>query len=151
MDITKPAQLDLFVSNYQLAKAFYDAMMSAHWLLTGQDDHINVAMFGLSAVDLQTGLDQMEALFQALKVEFFYKNSIQALSIILMIGDQHQDSVQRISTLKQAFRDRQLKMDQQYTLTTMGVLALLPYNSQDLVDAVQATYDKLYAQSGFGF
>lgn len=144
---SEPGRFALAVSK---ARAFYDAMKSAHRFLTGQDDHIYAAMFGLSDLDVQSGIEQSEILYQDLKVEFFHKNSLQAMATVLMLGGKNRDSIRRVSALKQAFRDRQLKMDQEYTLTSLGVLSLLPQDDLTIVDSVQSTYDFLRRQPGFG-
>lgn len=148
--IAVQADPDQFAQAVGKAKAFYDAMKSAHWFLTGQDDHINAAMFGLSDITVQDGIDQMERLYQDLRLEFYHKNSIQAMATVLMLCGKKPDWVRRVSLLKQAFRDRNLKMDQQYTLTSLGVLSLLPQDDLVIVDTVQSTFDYLRSQPGFG-
>ena len=148
--IASQAEPGRFAQIVSKAKAFYDAMKSAHWFLTGQDDHIYAAMFGLSDLDVQNGIDQMEVLYQDLKVEFYHKNSLQAMATVLMLGGKDRDAVRRVSALKQAFRDRQLKMDQQYTLSSLGVLSLLPQDDLTIVDTVKSTYDYLRSKPGFG-
>lgn len=132
------------------AKSFYDAMKSAHWFQTGQDDHIYAAMFGLSNLDVQSGLEQIENLYQDLKVNFNHKNSLLALATILIMAGRTRDAVQRVTTLKTVFRNRHLKLDQEYTLPSLGVLSLLPQDDQTIADSVQTIYDFLRKQTGFG-
>ena len=148
--IAKQAAPGQFAQVASKAKAFYDAMKSAHWFLTGQDDHIYAAMFGLSDIDTKIGIEQLEVLYQDLKVEFRHRNSLQAMATVFVLAGKNRDVVRRVSTLKDLFRDRRLKMHQQYTIASLGILSLLPQDDLVIVDSVQSIYDYLRSQPGFG-
>jgi len=61
-------------ANYQnavdRARAFYDGMKARHFFYTSQDDYIFAAMLGLSDLDVETGTERIEQLYNHLKPEF---------------------------------------------------------------------------------
>ncbi|MBT2289698.1 DUF4003 family protein [Paenibacillus albidus] len=132
------------------AKAFYDGMKANHRFLTGQDDYIFAAMLGLSDLDMERGLSSMEQLYAELKPEFPSGNSVQALTQVLVLGEETSGTSANVLALRDAFRTRDIRLDKQYTLSSLGVLSLLPCGQETLVDEVSETYDYLRTQKGFG-
>lgn len=139
-----------FTQTVGRAKAFYDAMKSEHWFLTGQDDYIFAALFGMSGIEVQAGADRVEYLFSELKLEFHPGNSVQALAMVLLLGGDTFDSKLKTFALNKAFRENGLKMDKEYTLSSLGVLSLLPQDADAIVRSVQETYEYIRTQPGFG-
>ncbi len=131
-------------------RAFYDGMKDQHPFLTSSDDYIFAAMLGLSDVDVAVGAERMEQLYRALKTEFFSGNGVQALTEVLILGDQTADVLDRVLSLKQLLRNFGLKMENQDTLSSLGILALLPGTVDDIVRDVADTFEYLRTQKGFG-
>lgn len=130
-------------------RSFYDGMNALHPLLTSYDDYIFAAMLGMSDVDISTGVQRMEQLYLALKPAFFSGNGVQALTQVLVLGDKTDDIVNRLLTLRQLLRDFGLKLENQYTLSSLGILALVPGTVDEITRHVSETFDYLRAQKGF--
>lgn len=141
---------DQFQHTVERAKLFYDGMKAEHRFLTGQDDYIFAAMLALSDLDVDNGVARMEQLYRELKPEFSSRNSVQALTQVLVLGEDTPDAVARVMALNEAFRKRDLRMDKTYTLPSLGILSLLPSDRDTLVDQVAETNDWLRTQKGFG-
>lgn len=148
--IAAQAAPDQFQYTVERAKAFYDQMKAKHRFLTGQDDYIFAAMLALSDLDVESGVARMEQLYRELKPEFSPGNSVQALTQVLVLGDGNPESSARVLALQEAFRKRSIRLDKTYTLSSLGVLSLLPVHQDTLVDQVQETFDWLRDQKGFG-
>lgn len=141
---------DQYVRTVERAKMFYDSMKAKHRFLTGQDDYIFAAMLGLSDIDVDKGIDRMEQLYTTLKPEFLSGNSVQALTQVLVLGEEASEAADHVLALRDAFRARGIRLDKEYTLSSLGVLSLLPSNSEDIVTDVSETYEFLRTQKGFG-
>ncbi|MFF2912068.1 DUF4003 family protein [Paenibacillus sp. NPDC057934] len=148
--IAAHATSDQYPRTVERAKLFYGSMKAKHRFLTGQDDYIFAAMLGLSDIDVEKGIDRMEQLYAALKPEFRSGNSVQALTQVLILGGDAPEAAARVLTLRDDFRAHGLRLDKEYTLSSLGVLSLLPCNSEDIVTDVSETYEFLRTQKGLG-
>lgn len=141
-------------ANYRLvverAKAFYDGMKENHWFYTGKDDYVFAAMLGLSDINVQTGLERMEQLHQRLKPEFSSGNGVQALTQVLVFGGETNETVIRLLNLNQLFRVKNIRLDKEDTLSSLGVLSLIPADASTIADDVFEAHDFLRSQKGFG-
>lgn len=131
-------------------RAFYEEMKAHRWFHTGQDDTIYAAMLGLSGKDPRDGAEQIEQLFQRLKSEFWSKNSVQALSQILVLGGKCEEAVQHVLDLRNVLRNKGIKLDKTYTLPALGVLSLLPVEGAVLAQDILEAQAYLREQKGFG-
>jgi len=132
------------------AKAFYDGMKKNHWFYTGKDDYIFAAMLGLSDINVQTGIERMEQLHQRLKPKFSSGNGVQALTQVLALGGETNETVIRLLNLNQLFRERNLRLDKEDTLSSLGILSLIPVDTGTIATDVLEAYDFLRAQKDFG-
>jgi hypothetical protein len=148
--IAAHAKPDQFEHRVERTKTFYDHMKAQHRFLTGQDDYIFAAMLALSDLDVESGVTRMEHLYTELKPEFSPGNSVQALTQVLVLGDDNPDAGARVLALNEAFRRRDIRMDKMYTLPSLGILSLLPADRDTLVAQVEETYELLRTQKGFG-
>ena len=128
---------------------FYDGMKADHFFYTGQDDYIFAAMLGLSGLAAETGTKQIEHIFSHLKDEFWDNNSVQALAQVLVLGDTD-DAENRVLVLRDALRAQKIKLDKSYTLSMLGVLALLPVDIDTIVHDMEDAQTMLRNQKGFG-
>ncbi len=131
-------------------RAFYLGMKQEHRLLTGQDDVIFAAMLGLSDIAVEEGVARMERLYEALRPCFRWKNALQALTQVLALGGDAQDAAARVLALRDACRQRRVRLDGQSPLSSLGVLALLPGDAAATADAVAEAYRDLRGRRGFG-
>ncbi|WP_379146166.1 DUF4003 family protein [Paenibacillus sp. sgz500992] len=141
---------DQYLRTVERAKRFYDSMKAKHRFLTGQDDYIFAAMLGLSDIDIESGVERMEQLYATLKPEFRSGNSVQALTQVLVLGNQAKEAADRVLALRDAFLAQNIRMDKQFTLSSLGVLSLLPLSREDIVNDVSGTFEFLRTQKGFG-
>jgi hypothetical protein len=144
---TEPADYQNAVDR---ARAFYDEMKARHFFLTGQDDYIFAAMLGLSNLDVANGVERIEQLHIRLKDEFWNKNSVQALSQVLVLGGSDDNVVDRILALRDALKAQKIKMDKPFTLPILGILALLPVVLDETVRDIGEVRQALRLQKGFG-
>lgn len=132
------------------AKEFYDGMKSNHMFITGGNDYIFSAMLGLSDIDPKTGTINLEELYQSLKPEFGGGDGLQMLTQILLLGGFTKESLNHIVDLSKAFKDEGIRLDRRDTISSLGILSLLPANKNDIVCNVKETYDYLREEKGFG-
>jgi hypothetical protein len=141
---------DQYHPTVERAQAFYSSMKSKHRFHTGQDDYIFAAMLGLSDIEIEHGVTRMEELYVALKPQFLSGNSVQALTQVLVLGDEDADMAAHVLALRDAFRNKGIRLDKEYTLPSLGVLTLLPCDSDTLIVEVEETYGWLRTKKGFG-
>lgn len=140
---------DRFRSAASRMRSFYDGMKEQHPLLTSYDDYIFSAMLGLSDISITDGTERLEQLYRMLKQDFFSGNGVQALAQVLVLANRTTEIVERVLTLRQMLRDLGLKMENQYTLSSLGVLALLPGTADDISRDVAEAFEYLRGQKGF--
>lgn len=143
-------ETDQFAPTVARAQSLYTAMKSNHRFLTGQDDYIFAAMLAVSDSEIDAGIERMERYYSDLRRELRAGNNLQALTQVLVLGDENANPVARVLTLRDAFRRRGLPMDKPYTLSSLGVLALLPCGDEEIVEDTARTYEWLREQKGFG-
>lgn len=131
-------------------RAFYEGMKAYHKFYTGQDDVIFAAMLGLSDVDVNEGVNRMESLFQRLRGDIASGNGLQALTQVLVLGGEAEDTVPRVLELREKLKSVGLRMDREYTLSSLGMLGLLPVEADMLVEDVSWAYEYLRGEKGFG-
>lgn len=132
------------------AKTFYDGMKKEHYFITGQDDYIFAAMLGLSDINIEIGTERMKQLYNILKPEFLSGNGVQALTQVLVLGEQTTEAADRVLALRDAFRKEGLRLDRTNTLSSLGVLSLLPADIETVINDVAQVYGFLRTQRGFG-
>ena len=131
-------------------RAFYDGMKADHRFLTGQDDYIFAAMLALSDIDVPDGTARIERIFARLKPEFWTGNSVQMLAQVLVLGGNDDKTPDRVLEMRDAFRAQGIKLDKMYTLPSLGVLALLPADTETLAAEIREAQGFLRGQKGFG-
>ena len=131
-------------------RAFYDGMKANRFFSTGQDDYIFAAMLGLSDLDVAAGTERVELLYNRLKGEFRNKNSVQALSQVLVLDGSDDVVVWRALALRDALRAQKIRLDKAHNLSSLGVLALFPVDIDTIVRDINEAQVTLRAQKGFG-
>lgn len=131
-------------------KGFYDGMKARHRWITGQNDYIFAALLGLSDLELEKGLEQMEELYETFKPAFRSRDGIQTMAQIFTLSGVGSQIESRVLSLREKFHRKKMRLDQSYTLASLGVLAMLPVNEDILVSDVIETYDILRSKKGFG-
>jgi hypothetical protein len=144
----KPEEFQQMVTR---SRAFYNGMKANSFIRTGQDDYIFSAMFGLSDIDVENGVNRIELLYQRFKSEFWSKSSTQKLAQILVLGGEPDVAVKRVLALRNAFKIREIRIDRTFTLPLLGVLALLPVDVDVVVRDIEDAWAFLKTQKGFGW
>ena len=88
--------------------------------------------------------------YDFLKNEFWTKNSVQTLAQVLVLGESDDAGVDRVLVLRDAFRSEKIKLDKAYTLPILGILALLPVDSNSLIPEIDRAQAFLRNQIDFG-
>ena len=132
------------------ARAFYDGMKADHFFKTGQDDYIFASMLGLSDLNVDAGVERIENIYNRLKSEFWDKNSVQTLAQILVLSRSDDNVVNRVLSLRDDLKAQKIKLDKSYTLSTLGILAMLPVDNSVIVRDIDEAQMMLRAQKGFG-
>ncbi|MCL2718828.1 MAG: DUF4003 domain-containing protein [Lachnospiraceae bacterium] len=150
--IAANTEKDNYTNTVERTKAFYNGMKKNSRLRTGEDDYIFAVMFALSDIEVITGTERMEQLYQRLKKEFKRAggNSIQTLSQVLALGGKTDEALEHLLILRKVLKKRKIRMDKTYTLPALGVLSLLPLDGDSLADNLLEAQNYLRAQKGFG-
>jgi len=142
----KPTSVQGVVNRTRL---FYDGMKARRFFTTGQDDYIFAAMLGLSNLDVEVGIERIERLNVRLKGDFSNRSSIQALAQVLVLSGSDETAVCCVLALRDALRAQKIRLDKAYTLPSLGILALLPMDSDTIVKDLEQASETLLAQKGF--
>ncbi|WP_046214505.1 DUF4003 family protein [Paenibacillus wulumuqiensis] len=149
-EIAANAAPDQYVHTIERMKLFYEGMKQYHRFLTNRDDYIFAAMLALSDIDPSAGVESMEQLHRTLKPEFGNNNGLQALTQVLVLGGETGSTLDRITVLREALNRQDMRMDKQYTLSSLGVLALLPVDPETIVSDMASVSAYMREQKGFG-
>ena len=131
-------------------RTFYDGMKKNHRMLTSHDDYVFAAMLGLSDLEPEASLKRMEQLYAELKPELRAGNGLQALTQLLVLGEADLGTGVRLLELRDLLRQRKIRLDKEYTLPSLGLLALLPQETRILADEIEENAAYLREQKGFG-
>ena len=129
---------------------FYNGLLQRRFLLSVQDDYVFAAMLGLSDIDVSCGLQRVESIYHRLWGEFKGKNSVQNMAQVLVLGGLDIVCTDRVLGLRDAFRKQHIKLDKPHTLSSLGVLAMLPIDIETIVSDVDDVQKKLRQSKGFG-
>jgi len=132
------------------SRALYEGMKAKHFFYTGQDDYIFSAMLGIAGLDPEGATTRIETLFTQMKGEFFFKNSVQSLAQVLVLGNSDDAAENRVFKLRDAFRAEKIRLDRSYTLPMLGILALLSEDMEAVVRDVDEAKALLRNEKGFG-
>ena len=147
--IAAGSEPDSYSAVIERARAFYDGMKAYNRFYTGQNDYVFAAMLGLSDIDVDTGVERIEQFYTLLKGEFRDKNSVQALSQILVLSGTTDETTSRILALRDVLKERKLRFDRSFSLSSLGVLALLPVDVDTIVSDIEEAQALLRAEKGF--
>lgn len=133
-------------------RKIYDLMKAEHPFLTSGEDSVFAALLGLSPMSETQIVGETEHCYQMLKQEFFSRNAVQSLSHVLALCDGIAEAkCNRTVQLYQQLKDRGYKYGADYELATLGVLAMLPADLQQVMQDIMEADDFLVGQKGYGF
>jgi hypothetical protein len=133
-------------------KNFYDNMKQNHFWLTSADDYVFAAVLAASDLNVMETSQSMEACYQYLNKEGFYKgNDLQTLSHILAIGEESvNEKCDKATSIYKKLKENDCKL--QYNgLATLGLLALVTNDVDKMVSDIREAYNYIYSKEGYGF
>lgn len=149
-EIAQHAEPERRRSAIERTRVFYEGMKENHRILTYHDDYVFAAMLGLSDLEPEAALKRMEQLYAELKPELRAGNGLQSLTQLLVLGDADLGTSARLLELRDLFRQRKVRLDKEYTLPSLGLLALLPAEPRIIADEIEENAAYLREQKGFG-
>lgn len=133
-------------------RSIYDRMKSEHPFLTSSEDSAFAALLAMTDRDERVLIEEMEHCYKELKPKFSSGNAVQSLSHVLTVaGGSVKNQCRRTVELYDELRANGLKYGMSYELPTLGVLALLDVQKEELVKEIADVDDYLSRQKGFGF
>ena len=144
---TSPDKYENVISR---ARAFYEGMRANSFFRTGEDDYIFAAMLGLSDIEVKEGVERIDQLYKQLRPDFWPGNSVQTLAQILVLSGEPKLVVERLYSLRSELKARKLRLDRRFTLSSLGILALLPANIYTIAQDIEDARAFLRTQKGFG-
>ncbi len=128
-----------YVSTAKTAREIYDCMNKKHPVLTTSSDAMFCVLMTMLNDPPLIMVEHAEELYQklvALRV-FPSKDAVQSLANLLLFVDGDPDEkVKRVYRIHQSLREEGRKYDDWHGLPTIGVLAMLPEEIDDLVKEV---------------
>ena len=132
-----------FLRVVERSRTFYLEMKKTHRFYTGADDYVSSVMLALSGKDIEYTINNMEDMFQKLKPEFQKRNDLQALTQILALSNDSESLFPKLFAMRDAFKEKKLRIDKAYVLPLLGILALLPVDIDTIVEEVSSIYEEL--------
>lgn len=133
-------------------RRIYEMMKEKHPFLTSGEDSVFAALMALSSLSDEQLMQDTERCYQLLNGQFFSSNAIQSLTHVLALGEGTPEAkCKRTTTLFQALKAKGHKYGTGYELATLGVLALLPEETEILADKIIEADAFLAQQKGYGF
>lgn len=147
-NLTEPARYEEVSAR---TRAVYKLMKQEHPFLTGGEDSVFAALLALSPLSDQEIVAETEACYERLKPAFHSGNAVQSLSHVLALGEGGAgEKCDKTLALYDKLRDREYRYGVSYELATLGSLALLPGEPDELADDTAQVADWLAEQKGYG-
>lgn len=147
-NLTETGQYDRIAAR---TRKIYDLMKKEHPFLTSSEDSVFAAMLALSGLTEEQVVQETEKCYELLKAEFFSGNALQSLSHVLALGDgTAQEKCSRTIELYRELKKRGYKYGTSYELATLGILALLPEEFEQVMQDMMETDDYLSEKKGYG-
>jgi hypothetical protein len=148
-DLLEPEQ---YTETIDKTKRIYDLMKQEHPFLTGGEDTVYATLLAMSDMTDAQIVRETESCYQLLKQEFFDRNAVQALSHVLALCDgSSEQKCRRTIQLYNGLKEKGCKYGTDYELATLGILAMLPVDQQQIMKDIMEVDQFLKGQKGYGF
>lgn len=132
-------------------KKIYKLMKNEHPFLTSSEDSVFAALLALSDMTEEQIVKETEHCYQLLKPEFFSGNAVQSLSHVLALCDgTPEKKCHRTIQLYNGLKANKCKYGTGYELATLGVLAMLPAELNQIIQDITDVDKFLSSQKGYG-
>ena len=133
------------------AREIYDLMRKEHPFLTSEEDVVYALLFAFSKERNADTITETERIYKIAKEKFHSSNAVQALSHVLALCDGRADEkFERTAALFDILKANKLKYGTDYELATLGVLAMLPASTEEILADIKDVNDFLVTQKGYG-
>ena len=137
------------------ARRIYDLMKNEHPFLTSSEDAVFAAIFALSEKADSHLLRDAERCYDVLKSKFHDKNALQSLSHVLALADGEMgtvdDKCRNTAMLYDMLKEKKQRYGTGYELSTLGSLATLPGELEEIASDLIDVSEFLKTQKGYGF
>lgn len=129
----------------------YKLLKSKHPFLTGAEDSVFSALLAVSKKTDQRIVDETEQCYSLLKPHFFSNNAVQSLSHVLALCEgRPQEKCEATVNLYRQLLDRGYRYGTDFELPTLGVLAMVPADREQLLQELLEVDTFLSRQKGYG-
>lgn len=129
----------------------YDLMKNEHPFLTSGEDCVYAALLSVSGREEREITNDAEECYMRLKDEFFSKNAVQSLSHVLALcSGSPEEKCENTLGLLNSLKENGLKYGKDYELATLGVLANLPGDRNEIIADIKDADRFLSEQKGYG-
>lgn len=147
-DMTEPEQYKEVAAK---TRRIYNLLKNEHPFLTSSEDSIFATLLTLSDMTDAQIVNETERCYQLLKPEFFSGNAVQSLSHVLALCEgTPENKCHRTMQLYNGLKARGCRYGTGYELATLGVLAMLPVELDQIIQDIIDVDRFLCGQSGYG-
>ena len=140
-----------FDDTSERARDIYKLMKKNHPFLTSEEDVVYALLFALSADRNEDMIIETERLYVKLKEKFRSANAVQALSHVLTLCEGGaEEKCERAAALFDKLKENNLKYGTDYELATLGVLAMISAEADEIIADMKEVNDFLLTQKGYG-
>ena len=152
MMIATMAEPGKFSEIVEKTNAIYKKMKSEHPFLTSSEDSAFCALLAMSDKSIDELVYDMEKCYNVLKGKFFSSNAVQSLSHVLALGNGVPElKCEKAMKIFNSLKEKGYKYGTEYELPTLGVLAMIDEDTEELVAKIIDVDIWLAGQKGFGF
>ncbi len=130
----------------------YNLMRQEHPFLTSGEDSVFAALLALSDLTDEQMVEATESCYRILKPQFFSGNAVQALSHVLaLVEGDAETKCGKTLELFRTLKEQGHKYGTGYELATLGVLAMLPGDVEEIAQDMIEVDHFLSEQKGYRF
>lgn len=142
---------DQYINVAERAKRIYKLMKDAHPFLTSSEDSVFAALLAISDLNDEQIVMETKCCYDFLKPEFFSGNAVQSLSHVLALGEgKAEDKCRKTVALFNGLKEQGYRYGKNEELATLGVLAMLPTDTDSLINDIIEVDNYLSTQKGYG-
>ena len=128
----------------------YRLLKSKHPFLTGAEDSIFSALLAISKKTDDRILSETEQCYTLLKEHFSSKYAVQSLSHVLALCEgRPQEKCEATVTMFRRLKEEGLRYGTDFELPTLGVLAMLPTEPEEIIRELREVDEYLSKQKGY--
>ncbi|MBN7772303.1 DUF4003 family protein [Clostridium aminobutyricum] len=151
MIISDLVSSDRYNNIAERTRHIYKLMKDAHPFLTSSEDSVFAALLAISDLTDEQIVMETKCCYDFLKPEFFSRDAVQSLSHVLALGEgKAEDKCRKTIALFNSLKEKGYRYGKNEELATLGVLAMLPADSDSVINDVIEVDNYLSAQKGYG-